>query len=50
MSSSLLAVLLVTKSSRGSNVAFHWPRKPRLVKRYSRIKYYAEMDLSLIHI
>lgn len=44
MTSSLLAVLLVTKSSRGSNVAFHWPRKPRLVKRYSRIKYYAEMD------
>ncbi|KDN52131.1 hypothetical protein K437DRAFT_266834 [Tilletiaria anomala UBC 951] len=39
--SPLLAVLLVTSSSRGSHVAFRWPRKPRVLKRHSRVRYYA---------
>ncbi|WFD03553.1 Nitrogen permease regulator 3 [Malassezia obtusa] len=44
MSSPLVALLLVTSSSRGSHVVFQWPRKPRLVKRYSRMRYYAAED------
>ncbi len=39
--SPLLAVLLVTSSSRGSHLVFRWPRKPRLQKRHSRVRYYA---------
>ena len=44
MSSPLVALLLVTSSSRGSHVVFQWPRRPKLVKRYSRMRYYAEEE------
>lgn len=42
--SPLVALLLVTSSSRGSHVVFQWPRKPKLVKRYSRMRYFAAED------
>jgi hypothetical protein len=38
--SSLLAVLLVTSSSRGATLTFQYPRRPRLEKRYSRVQYH----------
>ncbi|WFD08222.1 Nitrogen permease regulator 3 [Malassezia vespertilionis] len=44
MSSPLLAMLLVTSSSRGSYVIFQWPRKPSMVKRYSHVRYYADTE------
>ena len=44
MSSPLVALLLVTSSSRGSHVVFQWPRRPKLVKRYSRMRYFAEEE------
>lgn len=39
--SPLIAVLLVTSSSRGENLIFSYPKRPHLLKRYSRIRYYA---------
>lgn len=39
-SSPLLAVLLVTSSSRGASLAFRYPRKPKLFRRYSKVRYY----------
>lgn len=41
-SSSLLAVLLVTSSSRGASIAFRYPRKPKLLRRYSKVRYYGQ--------
>lgn len=37
--SPLLAVILVTSSSRGASISFRYPKKPVLEKRYSRVKY-----------
>ena len=42
MTEPLLAVILATSSSRGSNVVFRWPNNPKLFKRYSKVKYYAD--------
>ncbi|MCO5565865.1 hypothetical protein L7F22_019540 [Adiantum nelumboides] len=39
LSSPLLAVLLVTSSSRGPSLNFRFPRRPRLEKRYSKVRY-----------
>ena len=44
--SPLLAILLVTSSSRGSQVAFRWPRKPRVLKRHSKVRYYTAEEQS----
>lgn len=40
--SPLLAVLLVTSSSRGTSLTFQFPRRPRVEKRYSRVRYHVE--------
>lgn len=42
--SPLLAVLLVTSSSRGAHIAFQYPRRPKVEKRYSRVRYHVEED------
>lgn len=39
VSSPLLAVLLVTSSSRGPSLSFRFPRRPKLEKRYSKVRY-----------
>lgn len=39
LASPLLAVLLVTSSSRGSTLSFRYPRRPMLEKRYSKVRY-----------
>ncbi|WFD43537.1 Nitrogen permease regulator 3 [Malassezia psittaci] len=39
--SPLVALLLVTSSSRGSHVVFQWPRKPKVIKKSMRMRYYA---------
>ncbi|WFC99450.1 Nitrogen permease regulator 3 [Malassezia yamatoensis] len=39
--SPLVALLLVTSSSRGSHVVFQWPRKPKVIKNSMRMRYYA---------
>lgn len=38
--SPLLAVLLVTSSSRGATLAFQYPRRPKVEKRYSQVRYH----------
>ena len=42
--SPLLAVLLVASSSRGVSLAFRYPRRPKVEKRYSRVRYHVEDD------
>lgn len=37
--SPLLAVLLVTSSSRGATLSFRYPQRPSVEKRFSRVKY-----------
>ncbi|CAO1616327.1 unnamed protein product [Sympodiomycopsis kandeliae] len=40
--SPLVAVLLITAtSSRGPQLVFRYPRKPRLLRRFSKVRYYA---------
>lgn len=39
LSSPLLAVLLVTSSSRGPALSFRFPKRPQLEKRYSKVRY-----------
>lgn len=39
VSSPLLAVMLVTSSSRGPSLSFRFPRRPKLEKRYSKVRY-----------
>lgn len=53
MSSPLLAILLATSSSRGTNIAFQWPPTVMRKKRRTHMRYYANPDehprLSSIH-
>ncbi|KAK0551271.1 Nitrogen permease regulator 3 [Tilletia horrida] len=37
---SLIALLLVANSSRGSHIVFQWPPKPKLFRRLSQVRYY----------
>lgn len=50
--SPLLAVLLVTSSSRGASLTFQYPRRPKLEKRYSQVRYHVdeeEKDQFMLH-
>ncbi|WFD20632.1 Nitrogen permease regulator 3 [Malassezia caprae] len=53
MSPPLLAILLATSSSRGTNIAFQWPRTVVRKKRRTHMRYYANPDqhsrLSSLH-
>lgn len=42
--SPLLSVLLVTSSSRGSVITFQYPRRPKIEKRYSRVRYHIDEE------
>lgn len=50
--SPLLAVLLVTSSSRGASLTFQYPRRPKVEKRYSQVRYHVdeeEKDQFMLH-
>ncbi|UZJ55961.1 hypothetical protein CBS101457_005281 [Exobasidium rhododendri] len=44
--SPLLAVLLVTSSSRGASLTFQYPRCPKVEKRYSRVRYHVDDEVN----
>ncbi|KLO18243.1 hypothetical protein SCHPADRAFT_866880 [Schizopora paradoxa] len=45
MSETLLAILFVTSSSKGTNLVFHWPPFPSLSSRLARPKPQPELDI-----
>jgi hypothetical protein len=47
--SPLLAVLLVTSSSRGATLTFQYPRRPKVEKRYSRVLYHVGEEDNRLH-